>query len=195
MELDEKATLLRYLRTAREALLWKLDGLSEYDIRRPLTATGTNFLGVVKHLAMVELGYFGDIFGRPANEPQPWDGREPETNEDMFATADESRADIIGRYERAAAHSDATIEALDLDHKGHVPWWPPEVNEPTLHRILVHMIAETNRHLGHVDVLREGLDGMNGLREDVTNMPELDADGWADYVMRVEAEAIKASGE
>ena len=64
-EPDGKADLRRYLQEAREALLWKLDGLSEYDIRRPLVATGTNLLGLVKHQAGVEMGYFGDTFGRP----------------------------------------------------------------------------------------------------------------------------------
>ena len=82
-EWDPKADLHRYLQAAREALLWKLDGLSEYDIRRPMVPTGTNLLGLVKHVASVELGYFGDTFGRPAGEPLPWfeDGAEP--NADM----------------------------------------------------------------------------------------------------------------
>jgi hypothetical protein len=69
---DPKADLHRYLRTAREAVMWKLDGLGEYDVRRPLTPTGTNLLGLVKHLATVEFGYFGDCFGRPGDEPMPW---------------------------------------------------------------------------------------------------------------------------
>jgi Protein of unknown function (DUF664) len=69
---DEKAQLHLYLRRGREALLWKLDGLSEYDIRRPFTPTGTNLLGLVKHVASGELGYFGDVFGRPFGEKVPW---------------------------------------------------------------------------------------------------------------------------
>ncbi|HEX6888050.1 MAG TPA: DUF664 domain-containing protein, partial [Candidatus Nanopelagicales bacterium] len=60
---DEKATLLRYLRGAREAVLWKLEGLAEHDQRRPMVPTGTNLLGLVKHLAFVEAGYFGTAFG------------------------------------------------------------------------------------------------------------------------------------
>ena len=62
---DPKADLHRYLQVAREAALWKLDGLSEYDVRRPLVPTGTNLLGLVKHVTGVEMGYFGDTFGRP----------------------------------------------------------------------------------------------------------------------------------
>jgi hypothetical protein len=59
--LDAKADLHRYLQSGREVLLWKLDGLGEYDIRRPLTPTGTNLLGIVKHVASVELEYFGPL--------------------------------------------------------------------------------------------------------------------------------------
>jgi hypothetical protein len=65
IDADAKETLRRYLRSAREALLWKLEGRSEYDIRRPLTPTGTNLLGLVKHLSIVEAWYFGETFGRP----------------------------------------------------------------------------------------------------------------------------------
>ena len=107
--MDAKETLHRYLRMARGAVLWKLDTVSEYDVRRPLTPSGSNLLGLVKHLAVVELGYFGDTFGRPHGERFAWDGREDEPNEDMFATADETRDQIIALYERATAHSDATI--------------------------------------------------------------------------------------
>ncbi len=119
--MDAKDTLHRYLRMAREALLWKLDAVSEYDARRPLTPTGTNLLGLVKHLAVVELGYFGDTFGRPHAERLPWDGRDEEPNEDMYATADETRGQIIALYQRATAHADATIGALALDDTGAVP--------------------------------------------------------------------------
>jgi len=143
-----KADLHRYLRVAREALLWKLDGLSEYDVRRPMVPTGTNLLGLVKHLAAVETGYFGATFDRPFPEELPWFEEGAEANADMWATADESREQITGLYERAGAHSDATIDALGLDDIGHVPWWPEERSEVTLHRILVHMISETNRHVG-----------------------------------------------
>src|SRR4051794_18051647 len=82
-EPNAKTHLRRYLGTAREALLWKLNGLSEYDIRRPLTPTGTNLLGLVKHSAGVEGGYFGDVFGRPYDEPLPWMAEDAEPNADM----------------------------------------------------------------------------------------------------------------
>ena len=62
------------LRDVRAAMLWKLDGLAEYDVRRPLTATGTNLLGLIKHLTSTEARYFGDVFGRPFPERLPWWG-------------------------------------------------------------------------------------------------------------------------
>jgi uncharacterized damage-inducible protein DinB len=145
---DPKADLSRYLQVARDALLWKLDGLAEYDIRRPLTPTGTNLLGLVKHVASVEAGYFGETFGFPFDEPFPWLDDDAETNANMWATADESRDQIVELYRRVWAHSDKTIATLPLHATGRVPWWPAERAEVTLHQILVHMIAETHRHAG-----------------------------------------------
>lgn len=190
--MDDRAILQRYLDAARDALLWKLDGLGEYDVRRPLTPTGTNLLGLVKHVASVELGYLGDTFGRPAGEELPWFEPDAEPNADMWATPDESRADIVALYARARAHGDATIAALDLDAEGHVPWWG-DANPVTLHRILVHLIAETNRHAGQADILRERLDGAAGLRADNDNLPPLDAVAWSAHHDRLERAAIEAA--
>lgn len=83
---DQKATLKRYLQAERDALLWKLDGLSEWELRWPRTPTGTNLLGLVKHMAFVELGYFGDTFGRPYDAVMPDVDADP--NADLFATAE-----------------------------------------------------------------------------------------------------------
>lgn len=187
---DPKSTLHTYLREVREALLWKLDGLSEYDVRRPLTPTGTNLLGLVKHLSMVEAFYFGKTFDRPFPEHLTlWDDDAP-VNADMWATEHETREEIVERYRRAAAHADATIDELSLDSPGHVPWWSrPEV---TLHTMLVHVLAETNRHAGHADILREQLDGKAGMIPDSTNLPEQDEQWWEDYCARIEEAATKA---
>ncbi|NJC84222.1 DinB family protein [Planosporangium mesophilum] len=189
-ESDPKADLHRYLRQAREALLWKLDGLSEYDVRRPLVPTGTNLLGIVKHVASVEAGYFGATFGRPFDEPLPWFDDDAEPNADMWATAEESREQIVGLYRRVWAHSDATIEALALDAIGQVAWWPPERREVPLHRILVHMIAETNRHAGHADIVRELIDGAAGLRDGNDNLAPVD---WQQHRDRLEQVARQAA--
>lgn len=190
----EKADLHRYLQAAREAVLWKLEGLSEYDVRRPLVPTGTNLLGLVKHLASVELGYFGDTFGRPHDEQLPWWDDDAEANADMWATADETREDVIGLYRRAWRHADATIAELSLDTVGRVPWWPEDRWEATLHRILVHVVAETNRHAGHADIVRELVDGAAGLRDGNDNMPPEDAQWWAGYHDRLEQVAREVGG-
>ncbi len=193
-ETTAKAVLHRYLLTAREALLWKLEGLPEYDVRRPLTPTGTNLLGLVKHLACVEAGYLGFVMGRPFPEPMPWDDPDAGDDDDLWARADESREDVLALYARATAHADATVEALPLDAAGEVPWWPGERRHPTLHTLLVHVLAEVSRHLGHADVLREGLDGAAGLRRDVSNLTR---DGDADRAAhreRVERAARDAAG-
>jgi uncharacterized damage-inducible protein DinB len=191
-ESDPKAELSRYLQRARDALVWKLDGLSEYDIRRPMVPTGTNLLGLVKHVASMEAGYLGDTFDRPFGEPLPWLADDAEPNADMWATADESRADILGLYHRAWAHSDTTITSLPLDAVGHVPWWPPEHREVTLHRIIVHMIAETDRHAGQADIVRELIDGAAGLRSDNDNLPSSDPAWWEAYRARLEQAARDA---
>jgi uncharacterized damage-inducible protein DinB len=189
---EPKTDLKRYLQAARDALLWKLDGLSEYDIRRPLTPTGTNLLGLVKHVASVEFGYFGDPFGRRSDELLPWFDDGAEVNADMWATPDQSREQIIALYRRAWAHSDATIDSLSLDAVGRVPWWPEERREVTLQRVLVHMIAETNRHAGHADIVRELIDGVVGLRAGGDNMPPGDAVWWESYRSRLERAAREA---
>lgn len=189
---DPKADLHRSLRQAREALLWKLDGLSEYDIRRPLVPTGTNLLGLVKHLTDVEFVYFGTTFGRPSADQPPWVDDPPMA--DMFAAAGESRARLTGLYKKAWSHSDATIEALPLDAAGQVPHWPAARGQVTLHQILVHVIAESQRHAGHADILRELIDGAVGLREDSGNLPSLSQPSWLEHRDRVEQAARQAAG-
>ena len=186
---NPKADLRSYLQAARNALLWKLEGLSEYDIRRPLTPTGTNLLGLVKHASGVELGYFGDVFERPSDEPFPWLDDDAEPNADLWATPDETREQVVAQYRRVWAHADATIEALPLDAPGRVPWWAPERDQVTLHQILVHVISDLQRHAGHADIVRELIDGAVGMRAGNDNLPAVDQDWWQNYRNRVQAAA------
>ena len=191
---DPKSDLRRYLQDARDALLWKLDGLSEYDVRRPLVPTGTNLLGLVKHVTGVEIGYFGDTFGRPFADSLPWDESDPMS--DMFAAPGESRESIIALYRRVWAHSDATIDALPLDAIGRVPWWPAERSEVTLHHIVVRVATETARHAGHADIVRELIDGAVGWTPANSNLPpadELGWQGWRAHYDRVERAAQQAA--
>ncbi len=189
---NPKAELHFYLQSAREALLWKLEGLSEYDARRPLTQTGTNLLGLVKHAATTELGYLGDTFARPSGESLPWVAEGAEPNADMWATPDQSRADIIGLYQRAWAHADATLEALPLDTIGTVPWWPKGDNEVTLHHAVVRVVSDTHRHAGHADILRELLDGTTGMQPANPGLPQADPAWWQAHHARLEQAAREA---
>jgi uncharacterized damage-inducible protein DinB len=195
---DLKGILQRYLQAGRDVVVWKLEGLTEYDVRRPVVPTGTNLLGIVKHLAGVELGYFGDVFGRHPDDSLPWFEEGAEANADMWATADESREDILGLYGRAWAHADKTIAELSLDSPGQVPWWGAGA-ETTLQRVLVHVIAETHRHAGQADIVRERLDGTAGVREGNSNMPDEDRSWWEAYCWKLEqaarARQMRATGK
>ena len=184
---DPKSDLRRYLQAARDALVWKLEGLSEYDMRRPMTPTGTNLLGLVKHMAGVEIGYFGDTFGRPFPESLPWyDAMDEDPNADFWASEDESHDDIVGLYRRVWAFADETIASNPLDGVGEVQWWSPERRKVTLHQILVHVTTEIHRHAGHADIVRELIDGAAGLRANGSNLPDLDTDKWAAYRDKLE---------
>ena len=182
---DVKEELHRKLQASRAALLSRLDHLSEYDRRRPMTPTGTNLLGLVKHLAGLEYGYLGESFSRPAPETLSWieDGSIWQ-GADMWATPEESSEYIIGLYRRACAHADAVIAALGLDAPGYVAHWPEDRRDTTLGFLLVRMVAETAQHAGHADIIRELIDGTGGPDQD-----SIDESAWREYVARVQAAA------
>lgn len=191
-EARAKGELHRYLKVARDALLWKTEGLSDYDVRRPLTPTGTNLLGLLKHVASVGAGYFGNCFGRPFPESLPWFEDGAGVNADMWVPAEESQEDILELWDRAWAHADATIASLALDAEGVVLWWPEDRKRVTLHQILVHLTTEAHRHAGHADIVRELIDGSVGLRPAATNMPDDEAIDWPAYFDMVEQAAREA---
>jgi uncharacterized damage-inducible protein DinB len=188
----DKEMMHGYLRLRRADLLGKLEGLGEYEVRRPMTASGTNLLGLVKHVASTELGYFGEVFGRPRRE-LPWFAADAPDDADMWATAEESRESILELHHYAAEVSDATIAELAWDARGEVPWWPPERRSVTLQQILTHMCVETARHAGHADILRELIDGSIGQRPDDPNIPSRTPAELAAHVARVEQAARAAS--
>lgn len=182
---DPKDLLLDKLQESRAAVLGCLEGLGEYDVRRPMTSSGTNLLGIVKHLVGNEHVYLIEAFGRTAPDVLPWvaDGSIWD-GADMWATPQESREHIIGLYERACAHGDATVRELDLDSAGHVPHWPDGRRETTLGFLLVRMVEETGHHAGHADICRELIDGRGGPDHD-----QLDEPGWHEFVARVQEAA------
>jgi Protein of unknown function (DUF664) len=189
-----KERLWSELRVNRDAFVWKLEGLGEYDLRRPMTPTGTNLLGVMKHVAAEEYGYLGETFGRPAPEQlacftdgSVWEGA------DMWAAPDESADYIKSFYRRACAHADETIGSLDLGAVGSVPWWKEGGRATTLGAILVMMVAETARHVGHVDIVRELIDGEAGGQRNATGLPDSDDWDWGKWVARIETAARTAA--
>ncbi len=159
--------------------------MNEYDLRRPVTPSGTNLLGLVKHLAGLEYGYLGGSFDRPAPEPLScYDDGSVWDRADMWATADETSAYLIGLYQRAGAHADRTIAELDLHSPGHVEHWPEDRRNTTLGVLLIRMVAETAQHAGHADLAREMIDGRGGPDHD-----SLDEATWRQYLEAVQAAA------
>jgi uncharacterized damage-inducible protein DinB len=151
----EKESLHVSLDRHRDAVLWKLEGLDDANLRRAMTPSGTNLLGMVKHLAAVEYGWFCETFGRPT-EPLPFDDDNPDA--DLRVRPDETTEDILAFYARARAASDRVIDELELDTTG-TAWFGDAVS---LRWVLIHMVEETARHAGHVDIVRELIDGMTG---------------------------------
>jgi hypothetical protein len=184
--IDLKDELHAKLRVTRGVMVAKLEGLSEYDVRRPMTASGTSLLGLVKHLTGCEQVYLGTSFGRPTPFTLPWmeDGSVWD-GADMWAAAGESREYLLDLYAQACRHGDETIAALDLDSPGSVPHWPQERRDTTLGVLLIRMVDETAHHAGHADICRELIDGQGP--------PDRDEYGddaqWAAYVAKIQAVA------
>jgi hypothetical protein len=184
--LDVAGELHHYLQQARDAMLSALDGPADYDIRRPLTPTGTNLLGLVKHLASIEFGYLGECLGRPSPIRLPWveDGSIWDSA-DMWATPDESRDDLIRLYQSAWRHSDESISELGLTAPAHVSWWREQRRDTTSGALLIRVLAETAQHAGHADIVRELIDGQAGQDHDDVG----DSRWWASYLARVQQAA------
>jgi Protein of unknown function (DUF664) len=182
---DLKAELHSNLQASRAVLLSKLDNLSEYDRRRPMTPTGTNLLGLVKHLAGLEYAYLGESFGYPAPESMSWiDDGSIWQGADMWAKPDESSDYITGLYRRACAHADGVIASLDLEAPGSVAHWPEDRRDTTLGVLLIRMVAETAQHAGHADIVRELIDGTGGPDQDA-----FDESTWREYTAQIRSAA------
>ena len=177
--------LQRHLQGARDDVVRAVEGLSDYDARRPLVASGTNLLGLVKHLCGIELGYLGASVGRPSPVPLPWedDGSVWESA-DMWATPDQSQEYLLGLYRRAWQHSDESLETLGLDAPASVAWWPEEHRETTLGNLVVRVVAETAQHAGHCEIMRETVDGQGS-----PDAAEMSDEWWASYVGKIQAAA------
>ncbi len=136
-------------------LLWKLDGLDDGQAQRKLVDSETTLLGLIKHMAWLEPLCFVHYIGG-ADIEFPWSDEDPDA--DWRIEEEESVASISQLYVNAIGEANAAIaQASDLDVPG------TKLDEPrSLRWVLVHMIEETARHLGHADILREQTDGATG---------------------------------
>jgi len=154
---DEGPMVVSILNKQREVILWKLEGLSDKELRRSMTPSGTNLLGLVKHLAAVEYGWFCTTFDR-STEELPFDADDEDA--DLRVNDDESTEDVLAFYRRACDAADLAMSEIGLDGEG-TAWFGDTVS---MRWVILHMIEETARHAGHADILREMLDGTTGYR-------------------------------
>ena len=152
---DEKESLKVAIERHRDVVLWKIDGLDDEQLRRPLTPSGTNLLGLVKHLAWVDYGWFCDTFGRPSDD-LGIDGEDE--NEDLRVKPEETTAEILAYFARSREAANAVVDELPMEALG-TAWFGDPV---TLRWVMVHMLEEWARHAGHIDILRELIDGVTG---------------------------------
>ncbi|NJC58127.1 DinB family protein [Brevibacterium marinum] len=181
-----KTILKNHLQACRNDLVWKLSGLSERDLRMPQTPTGLNLAGIVKHMATVEIGYFGDTFGRPWPHPDEVisdEQFETDPQADWYATEEETAESVLDFYRRVWIFADETIDTHALDAQGTVPHWRAEKAAVSLQQIMVHVIVDLSRHVGQADIVREGIDGQVGLNTRNPNIPE-DQD-WESYLAKL----------
>lgn len=157
---DEVATLLGSLERQRATFAWKCSGLDAAGLRARLEPSAITLGGLLKHLARVE----DDTFSRKLHGRRPrapWD--EADWEQDWRTAADESPEELRAVWEDAVERSRAAVdEALangGLDHLG-APL--PDGRAPSLRRLLIDMIEEYARHVGHADLVRESVDGLTG---------------------------------
>src|SRR5947209_10679445 len=152
----EKESLHVALDRHRDAVLWKIEGLDDEQLRRPMTPSGTSLLGLVKHLAATEYLWFGETFGRPI-ELLPSINDEDEES-DLHVTPDETTEQIVEFYRRAWAAANEALDELELATVGQ-SW---DGHPVTLRSVALHMLEEDARHAGHLDLVRELIDGATG---------------------------------
>src|SRR2546423_1108301 len=154
---DEKAMLSAFLDRYRETILWKLDGLTREQASARLVPSATTLLGIVKHLAYVERGWFQINFaGEPPNYPWPED--EPDEDIDFRVLESDTIESISALYRQEIARSREIVAGASLEDLSK----NRERGPRSLRWIIVHMIEETARHAGHADILRELTDGAIG---------------------------------
>ncbi|MGO4297442.1 DinB family protein [Glutamicibacter sp. MCAF14] len=186
-KLDSLALLREYLNDAREAVLWKCEGLDDAQARTPMSSTGTHVMGLLLHLAVNEAGYFIACLGRKIQDPVIRSIIDSEDEQaDFLPPPGMSLDDAISLYKETIAAADGVLDELELDSPAVVPWWNKH-RHTTVQRLLVHMIAESHRHAGHLDIVREQLDGFIGLRPSAPNLPELTPGQWEQQRLKLKS--------
>lgn len=184
---NEKELLHARLKLCRDALVWKLEGLSDVDARRPMTSTATNLIGLVKHMTLLESYYFCDAFERP-RPTLAWESDEDAKlghPADFYAKPEELIPDLIADYHAACAAADRTIAELDLDTTGR----HPAGVTVSLRWMLLNVLIDTARHAGHADIVRENIDGSTGSHRPHNGRPRpKDTELWQKYNARVSGE-------
>ncbi len=180
------ARLREYLNDAREAILWKCEGLSDAQARTPLTRTGTHVMGLLFHLAVTESQYFIFCLGRDIDNPVIQGViASGDAQADFLPPPTMTLANAVTMYRETTDSADAVLDEVELDTPAVVPWWT-KYQHTTVERLLVHMIAESHRHAGHLDIVREQLDGFIGLRPSASNIPDLTPDQWEEQRLRMQ---------
>lgn len=155
----ERTAFADVLDTYRRMVVWKLDGLSREDAMKPMVPSGTSLLGVVKHLAYVERWWFQAVLGQRDVE-FPWSEDDPDA--DWRIADGESVQDIIDLFDAECAISREILDGLEsLDAE-----FPVGSQTRIARNILLHMVEEVARHVGHMDIIRELTDGTTGYRPD-----------------------------
>jgi len=149
---DEQQSLLAALERHRDAILWKSDGMTDEQLRTSTLPSGITPIGLVKHLASVESGWFCATFDRP-HEPLGFDL--DDENADFRVAPDESTDDVLAFWARAR---DAAVAEIDLDTTG-TAWFCEQVS---MRWVMIHMVEELASHAGHMDIMRELVDGTTG---------------------------------
>lgn len=150
---SERDVLLHYLNKMRDAVVRTSEGLSDEQQRTPGVPSGTNLLGLIRHLTWVEEHWFQGVFL----------GGQVGIGDSMDSPRDVTRDEIVTAYRKACAQSDEIVRGCpDLSTMAEIVN-PGEDRRVSLRRIVAHMIEETARHAGHADILREQIDGATDL--------------------------------
>jgi uncharacterized damage-inducible protein DinB len=184
---DEAALLHRHLADARDALIWKVEELDEAERRRPMTPTGTNLLGLVKHMTWIEGWYLCEFFDRERPRlPWEWDlDAEWGHHSHMYATPEETTNDLVAAYRATTGAADQALTELGLDAVGR--HWSGET--VTMRSMVLAVLVDTARHAGHSDILRELIDGRTGDRHSPSRFYGTDDEDYrAAYLARVRGE-------